>query len=123
MKEITEINTFLKKDKQVVFVILFGSRATEKSIENSDIDLAIFLDCNSDTERFEKKCFLNSKLSAITKRKVDVVILNDVQNNYLLLDILKEGKVILNKDEDLHFKFETEKIHAVHDFLSRPQYA
>ena len=123
MKEITEIKTFLKKDKQVVFVILFGSRATEKSIENSDIDLAIFLDCSSEMERFEKKCFLNSRLAAIAKRKVDVVILNDVQNNYLLLYILKEGKVILNKDEDLHFKFETEKIHEVHDFLSRPQYA
>lgn len=106
----------------VIFAYLFGSRATEKANENSDFDLAIYLKEKDKKERFETKLLLSSRLASILKKDVDVVILNDIQNNFLLFDILQEGKVIFDQDEDLRFYFENTQRHQVIDFLTHLKY-
>ena len=116
-----KIQPVLKKS-DVIFAYLFGSQATKKTHANSDFDFAIYLAEPSKQERFETKLFLMGKLASLLKRNVDIVILNDIQNNFLLLDILQEGKVIYDTDEDLRFHFEVTKIHQAVDFLTHLRY-
>lgn len=106
----------------VVFAYLFGSRATEKNHNNSDFDLAIYLSEKDKRERFESKLILMGKLTSILKKEVDIVVLNDIQNNFLLFDILQEGKIIFDQDEDLRFHFENTQRHQVIDFLTHLKY-
>jgi len=106
----------------VVFAYLFGSQATEKAHANSDFDLAIYLAEPNEKERLETKLFLTSKLASLLKKNVDIVVLNDIQNNFLLFDILHEGKLIFDTDENFRFYFETKKRHEALDFLTHLKY-
>jgi len=107
----------------VIFAYLFGSQATDRANQSSDFDFAVYLAEASKQERFETKLFLMGKLASLLKRDVDIVILNDIQNNFLLLDILQEGKVIYDTDENLRFYFENTKRHQAVDFLTHLRYA
>jgi len=120
-KQKKKINN-LFKDNKVIFAFLFGSRALKKENENSDFDIAIFMNEESKKQRFENQLFITSKLSALLKKNVDIVNLNDAKNNFLLFDILKEGKVIFCSDKEKRFNFETKKLHSILDFFERHVY-
>jgi predicted nucleotidyltransferase len=106
----------------VIFAYLFGSQAKGDTHANSDIDLAIFLPEFSETSRFETKLYLMGRLPSKIGKKVDIVVLNDLQNNYLLKEILHTGKLIINNDDDLHFDFITRKQHEICDFFEHLRY-
>lgn len=118
----------LKKDEKilslfiehrVLFAYLFGSHATGRSGKTSDIDLALhFSEEKNEQERFEGKLILGSKLASILGKEVEIVVLNDAKNNYLLADILRDGLLIFDRSEDQRFLFETETGHRVIDFLT-----
>jgi uncharacterized protein len=117
-----EIHPELEKAK-TSFAYLFGSQAKNRAHQNSDIDLAIYLQEKNKLQRFETKLYLTSKLSSILKKNVDIVILNDIQNNFLLFDILTEGKLIYNQDNNLRFHYEVTRRHQAIDYLTHLKYA
>lgn len=106
----------------VIFAYLFGSQANGRAHKNSDVDIALYLKEKNPQKRFETKLFLSSKLSSALKKEVDIVILNDIKDNFLLFDILHEGKVIYNIDDDLRFHFEVTERHKVIDYLTHLEY-
>jgi len=90
-------------------IILFGSCATGKSNENSDIDLLVILDNNhvSKTyeERLNKKIYIRNLVLDINRKiPLDILVYSKEEfkiiknhGNYFIDEIEKTGKVIYEK--------------------------
>lgn len=96
MKEIEkivgELLKRIKKDKEVIAVIVFGSFLTQKNY--NDIDVCLVLDkIYSKSSMFDKRL----KYLGISKKEVDIQIFQQLPL-YLRIEILKHGKVIFCKD-------------------------
>ena len=87
------------KDKQIIAVLVFGSYARENGRKESyrDIDLCLVLDKRyTDSEMFDKKL----RYIPLLPDKFDVNLFQQLPL-YIRMRVLKEGKVILCKNEDL----------------------
>jgi predicted nucleotidyltransferase len=110
------IESFLSTQDNVQFAYLFGSYARGDYREQSDVDVAVYLADTTLDSRLE----VHHALEKLLKKKVDMVVLNDVKNIYLLEAILKEGIVV--KDAEKRALFEVEKNHAIIDFKNFKRY-
>jgi len=113
---ITLLKNKLSNSDEVLFGYLFGSYAINKQTKTSDIDLALYL-CNTN---FDTKLQINYELSKLLKKDVDLVVLNDIKNIYLMENILKDGIVI--KDHNKRFDFEVMKHHDILDYKAFRKY-
>ena len=96
--------------ENVIFGYLFGSYSQDKQTAASDVDIALFL---KDTG-LDARLQVNYELSKFLKKDIDLVLLNDIKNIYLLEDILKYGIVI--KESEQRFDFEITKQHDILDY-------
>jgi len=106
-KEIKE-NIIKTLDKSSArFAVLFGSAASGRMVKTSDIDIAVFLDpAKNKSERFDEQCEISGRLDGVGGRKIDVVCLNDVRSIPLKFSIIKEGDLLLERDEKSRLDFE-----------------
>ena len=111
-----KIKSLLSSQDEVQFAYLFGSYARGDYTDKSDIDIAVYLTDTSLDSRLE----VHHALEVLLKKKVDLVVLNDVKNMFLLEAILKEGIVL--KDAKERAFFEVEKNHAIIDFKNFKRY-
>jgi len=100
----------LLDSSNVLFAYLFGSYSQNKETSLSDIDIAVYLDNSTLDERLQ----LTYELSRFLKKDVDLVVLNEIKNIYLMDSIFKDGIVL--KDNDKRFDFEILKQHDILDF-------
>lgn len=98
-----KIKSLLSLQDEVEFAYLFGSYAKGSYTDKSDVDIAVYLTDTSLDNRLE----VHHLLEVLLKKKVDLIVLNDVKNMYLLEAILRDGIVI--KDEEGRAFFEVEK--------------
>lgn len=104
----------INKKYKIKFVYIFGSQATGKATENSDIDIALYFE--EDYLPMEE-AFIRGDIiedgKAFFKKDVDVVALN---NASLLLkyQIIHDGIVI--KDNDYRADFESLSLREYFDF-------
>ena len=108
------LRTALNENDKVLFAYLFGSvvENTESSI--SDIDIAIYT-----TKRLNisEKLQLIYELGKKTKfENIDITFLNEKKNLLLADTIIREGKLIVDKDKDFRDDFEMDIIHITIDF-------
>lgn len=103
----SKLKEFFSKDKNVLFVYLYGSQSKGTGYSGSDIDLAIYLHPGSSREFYLQKDeeFLG-ELSLIDKR-IDARLLN-VLPLILKYEIICQGEVIFSRDEKRRVDFETE---------------
>ena len=105
------------KKYPVSFSYLFGSQATGKTIKTSDIDIAVMLDAKlSKKKRIDLRFTLIEDFSAQLGREVDVVILNDIESVVLKFAVIKEGRALYIRDEELYLDFELRTMGEYHDF-------
>jgi predicted nucleotidyltransferase len=112
----TKISKILNSYDSVLFAYLFGSYADGTHREDSDIDMAVYMDDAS----LDMQLSLNHKLEKSLKKDVDLVILNDVKNIYLLEAIIRKGIVI--KEHERRDMFEVRKNHEIIDFKNFKRY-
>lgn len=110
VKDVLEKN--IQQMPNVLFAYLFGSYADASQTKQSDVDLALYL---SDTS-LDVKLQIIYQLSKALNKEVDLVVLNDVKNIYLLETILQKG--ILLKDNTQRVDFELTKQHEILDYKS-----
>ena len=114
--EISKIKK-LFAEKKILFAYFFGSRATGNATENSDYDFAIFFsERTSENERFKARCKLMSQVEAILKKPSDVLSLNDTKGILLKFSIIKERKVIFEKNHSKRLDFEVKTMNDYYDF-------
>lgn len=93
-KEINSMLKTAKKDKEILAIALFGSKA--RGEPSRDIDICIFLNKKlSNLEMTEKRLkYLNE-----TNEKLDIQIFQQLPL-YIRTRVLKDGKILFCKDED-----------------------
>ncbi len=109
------VNKLFFEEKAVLFCYLFGSTAYDKTISTSDIDLAVYLDKEECKDFFEKRLELIAKFSKNLKKETDIVILNTAPP-FLRYVVLKEGKLIFERDEGQRIDFELKSLNEYFDF-------
>ncbi|MCK4649487.1 nucleotidyltransferase domain-containing protein [bacterium] len=100
-----------KEDKQILALLLFGSRAREDSIKASDIDICLVLMPGSYTP-------LNLSQKRLTYLKsfdLDIQIFQQLPL-YIKVRVLKEGRVLFCRDEDNLYNISFSTIQEFSDF-------
>src|SRR5690554_5114497 len=95
---LSSLTKYIQNHTRVSAAWLFGSVATGKDREGSDVDLAILFVPNlSKQERFDMRLFIASELSSLVGRDVDIV---DMQAAPLFLQhqVRKNGQLLVEKD-------------------------
>jgi predicted nucleotidyltransferase len=93
--------TTLATDPNVIFAILFGSHATGKARQGSDLDLAIYF--NNPPTGFAI-LELRNELSNRAGIEVDLVILNSA-SAFLRHQVMKTGKKLVMNDASAYVRF------------------
>ena len=105
MKRIKEkASSILKDEDNILFAYLYGSTATGKFTEDSDIDIGIYCSDQEHDNLYPER--LSAELEKEFGREVDVRILNE-RNLIFLHQVLKNGELIFSKDERKRVEFET----------------
>lgn len=112
---IKTLKNFFQKKEEVLFCYLFGSLAYQNFLKKSDVDLGVYLDEKKSKDFFEKRLELISETSSLLKKEVDIVILNTAPP-FLKYVILKEGKLIFERDKGKRIDFELKAINEYFDF-------
>lgn len=110
-----KLKNFFLEEKEILFCYLFGSAAHGKTIPKSDVDLAVYLDNKRCKDFFEKRLELIAIFSQKLKKEADVVILNTAPP-FLRYVVLKEGKLIFEKNRGERIDFELKAINEYFDF-------
>ena len=98
-KEIRKLFDIFGQYPEIKLVYLFGSRVVGKAGPISDYDFAIYLDTRDKKKIFDIKIELLNQLSlALKTDKVDLVVLNITESPELKFNIIKEGKLIFERE-------------------------
>lgn len=110
-----KLRTIFQNAEDVEFAYLFGSCSRDDTFPFSDIDIAVYMD--RENISLERELELHSILSRrLGNNNVDLVLLNRANNLILLEDIVRNGKVIYDKDPSLRESFELRILHDAIDF-------
>jgi len=118
MNEIESIAALLSKDKLISFAYLFGSKTKCIESPRSDWDIAVYikdelLGENPVWQKFD----IENRLSALLKTDdIDVVVLNRMDNPLLCFEIISNGILVVNHDDESRIAFEGEALGKYHDW-------
>lgn len=96
---VERVRDVLERSAAVRLAYLFGSIARGDDRDDSDVDLAVLLDDRSCRDR------LQEELEAAAGRDVDLLLLEGAPP-LLLAEVLREGSVLVRRDEDERAEFE-----------------
>lgn len=101
---------------EIDFVYLFGSLARGKPTPARDIDLAVHARVPSDARPGWKLALWGEISDAVASDKIDLVHLNATDNVMLLDEIVRDGVVLFERDEEVRKLFDVRVIHDGIDF-------
>lgn len=97
--KIKELRKIFKLYPEIKLVYLFGSRAKKDTGPLSDYDFAIYVETKDAKKRGELQLELIAELSRFLKTdKIDLVMLNLTESPELKYNIIKDGKLIFEKE-------------------------
>ncbi len=99
IENLEKLKSVFKKYPEIKLAYVFGSRASETEGPLSDYDFAFYLDEKNVKKTFEIKLDLMNELSRILKTdEIDVVILNSAESPELKYNVIKNGKIIFERE-------------------------
>lgn len=99
VEDIKEISALFKLYPEIKLVYLFGSQVKNKQGPLSDYDFAVYFDERDKQKMLDIKFELMDRISRFLKTdKVDIVILNIVESPEIKYNIIKDGKLIFEKE-------------------------
>jgi len=101
--ELHKIKTCLAENPAILVGFLYGSHVTGRVNSDSDIDIALLYDRNH-VPGVEHRMKLVDDLVLITKREVDVLILNDA-SPVICMQVLRKGKMIFERNHQAYLNF------------------
>lgn len=114
LKLIPEAVTYLKSHPKVVFSYLFGSLSKGKPSPLSDVDIAVFLK-KAEKVADRKIEILGRLIEILETDEIDLVVLNTADLP-LVMGILKNKKLIVDKDPFARHIFESLVMRKYFDF-------
>jgi len=105
---------YLELHPKILFAYLFGGLAKGKLQPLSDIDIAVYLaeSCSFSEIKLD---ILGNLVEILQTDEIDLVVLNTAELP-LKMNILKNKKVIVNKDPSARHKFESLTMRKFFDF-------
>jgi predicted nucleotidyltransferase len=98
-KELSDLASAFADYKEIKLAYFFGSKAEGKGGVLSDFDFAFYIDEKDHKKLYELKLSLINRLSLLLNTdKVDVVILNLIDSPEMKYNIIKNGKLILERE-------------------------
>ncbi|MBT4937167.1 nucleotidyltransferase domain-containing protein [Candidatus Peregrinibacteria bacterium] len=113
------------KNSKVEFVYLFGSQIRGDNKEESDFDFAIyFSEVLNKKQRFLEESKLQSDLEKVLSKNgnlahVDIINISNTYNEFLIYDIVTQGKIIYEKNIDFRITTMLPYIMKSKDFMER----
>lgn len=111
-----KLKMFFDKEESVVFAYLFGSMARGKTDFESDVDLAVYLEDKKVDNFFKERLFLIEEIQALLKKTTEVVMLNETKSIFFKFVIIKEGRVVFERDHSKRVDFELKIMQEYYDF-------
>ena len=108
---VTSLADIFRKKAEGLLVFLFGSAASGKMAEGSDIDIAILFECQPDVYNINE---LKSELNWIFKRDIDIAVLNSA-SPVLKMQVLKNGVLVFAKDKKIYNQFYVDVVNQYDD--------
>lgn len=105
----------LRTQKGVLFGYLFGSMVTGNTRKGSDVDIAVYLSPEIKQRFFDIRLDLLEKFTRAFRREADVVILNTAAP-FVKYVVLKEGKLIFERDQNARIDFELKALNEYFDY-------
>jgi len=117
MELIPKAQRILDENPRVIFAYLFGGLAKGRITPISDIDIAVYLkDIKDEIDVFNIKLELLTSLSEVLNtEEIDIVILNNTPLP-LKAKIIQNKKVLVDKDPNLRYSFESLTLREYFDF-------
>ena len=109
-KELNLLRNYFQKKPEVVLAFLFGSFSKEREIEESDLDIAVYLKGNED--QFDN---IWPEVTTLVNRTVDLVNMKEAPAT-LISNVLKTGIPLTIKDRNLYWNIHLEKSLEAEDF-------
>lgn len=106
-----ELARYLAAQPQVILAFLFGSMSKGKARPSSDVDLAVYLEAPYDSNEVRR---LWNGLEDLTRRDVDLVVLNDAPPGIAWAAM--KGRILVNKAPKLAIELMLEKSREAEDF-------
>ena len=107
----------LSEEKDILFTYLFGSAIRGGFNKKSDLDIAVYFnDRMTPDEQFQKRLHIIEHLQNRTGKNVEVINLSEINSIFFKFVIIKEGKVILEKDHSRRVDFELKTMNDYYDF-------
>jgi predicted nucleotidyltransferase len=104
-----------EKHPKVIAAYLFGSMVEGDNSPLSDYDFAVLLE--NDENWLDEKFSLYSEMCRVLKNdKIDIVVLNTLQNEIITYDILTRGILLYDLNSDKRIDFEVRRLHRAIDF-------
>jgi uncharacterized protein len=104
---ICRIRESLDHEKEIIFVYLYGSSVYDPVLSGGDIDIAVYVEPSSMNEYLRREAYLTDLLiSQLHTDEIDLRILN-VLPLVLQYSILRDGILVLSRDEIQRADFET----------------
>ena len=105
---------FDENPHDAVAVYLYGSTARETATETSDVDLAI-LDARAPAGTLDDlPLSLEAEIERLVGRPVQVIVLNRAPPD-LIHRVLRDGKLLLDRDRPARIRFEVQARNAFFD--------
>lgn len=102
---------FFGKRTDVLLVFVFGSAASGKETEESDIDIGILFSVQSD---FYMITDLKNALNSVFKKEIDIADLN-LASPILKMQVLKNGAPVFVKDKKYYNQFYVDTLNQYDD--------
>lgn len=120
MKKVNELLNIARLDEEILAVFLFGSIARRENSVDSDIDICLVLK----PRKYSAKHLSYKKLKYLKEFNMDIQIFQQLPI-YIKKRIIKEGKILLCKNEDEMYELVFKVIeefgdfeHIYHDYLN-----
>ena len=121
-KDVRSLIEILHRQSSVAFAYLFGSKAKGYANELSDWDIAVYFSDPMDKFGHWPAFELEAKLARAVGEMVQVTVLNTSVSPLFGFEIVKDGIVLLDRDQKLRMEFENRILRYYHDwqyFLKR----
>jgi predicted nucleotidyltransferase len=106
-----------EKHPKVIAAYLFGSKVAGDISPLSDYDFAVLLENDEKKNWLDEKFSLYSEMCRTLKTdKIDIVVLNALQNEIIAYDILTRGVLLYDSNSDKRIDFEVRRLHRAIDF-------
>jgi uncharacterized protein len=111
---IPKVASYLNSNPHIIFAYLFGSLAKGKYQPLSDVDIAVYLKQGANLAEY-KLMILGKLIDILQTDEIDLVVLN-AANLPLVINILKNKKIIVDKEPFARHIFESLAMRKYFDF-------